>query len=1070
MTIGHKLGLRLFLEGIEVPVIGANVSVTANAPAVCTLQLIATDKILEILPRTIVHLFFYDFVAGAAVGTESDERLAGETEEDIENSGYRLLFMGEVQGLAFQKESGARAVMLNCVDFSNYWDTTYQYNFKGSLFGGRKHAAFIGANANFFTSPLGHGVGTIAALLNGRSVNFPNLKGLLAGIVRVLEAIGGAYYGDTTFRGANDFTSIAELRLKILQQITAAEKDDSTAKLFARKTFNMWMNRQMGSLGKLVTFRGLTQLLQKFIFHEIYPNPSPKYVPKVTGLTKKKTFATDISKDPRARTFITNVKYLRRLLKSAQRNLADYPAATTTGATRTGPTETKVVGKEAVIKGLSSDLAGSRKTVDKMIGGGTPNIPGLVKEVQRIDRDLRKVDKNIGRGPAIFDSIGLNVNVERLAVGQQRKAAGNAVEDAIAACDTLLGIKVKKSKTVTYDKLDRVNNQILRPDIWFVPPPRCNVIFPELYSNLNWSRNFLREVSRIELQTTNEILGDDALFNGRYYAPNVVDMRKGLRLSSRQFGRLIMEHELLTGIIPMFEKISEANLFAMKSRKVKYKGAKVGYAQRAVNFQYFKHRFASRQMSCSGRFNPWFVAGFPGLILDQPMDTQNLLIAGLPIAEQLAALDIEPETGIKITRGTVLREIVPTQFLGCCVQLQHSLNQQGGSTSYAFQQARIHREGSEYLGVDKATISKKIGTARKKSKVAAPYTYRPKTNGRGPRGGRITAVKDVTTANKGRSLRIVQSRSLGEVGGLPPPYYFKDLKTEKERILKAYEITETFTRRARVKIDLPIEEAIRPPWIWDGYTNLKIGETYMQFFGTNSITDIEGFTSQELVTTYEGADTYTALQESQEGITWGDQKDQNDKKGATSRTESQREQDKPRKNTAQKTGDQRAETGKKVRADAILAMETDRTIESSIDYLVRIYSFIKHHSLDVGDFIRNYTWRPVATMPQILGSSNFTIEEKTKLELSGSLGDPEILTERKVEGEYVISGLEGFHSRAFGDVADLFGLVDPQVKKVLGLTKEKRHTTAKKLDVREKRRGAIWNYIQQLTDSRGLLG
>ena len=77
----------------------------------------------------------------------------------------------------------------------------------------------------------------------------------------------------------------------------------------------------------------------------------------------------------------------------------------------------------------------------------------------------------------------------------------------------------------------------------------------------------------------------------------------------------------------MFEKMSEANLFAMKSRKVKYKGAPVAYAQRAVNFQYFKHRFASRQMQCQGRFNPWFVVGFPGLMTTMPLTLTPSLLA-----------------------------------------------------------------------------------------------------------------------------------------------------------------------------------------------------------------------------------------------------------------------------------------------------------------------------------------------------------------------------------------------------------------------------------------------------------
>lgn len=1053
MTIGHKLGLRLFLEGVEVPVIAASVTVAPNVPTTCSLQVIATDRILDILPRTLVHLFFYDFVGG-----EADPDAVNF--EDAENSAYKLLFTGEVQGLAFQKDSGSRAAVLNCVDLSNYWDTTYQYNFKGSLLGGRRHAAFIGANANYFNGPLGRGTGTIAALLNGKSVNYPDLKGMLAGVVRLLEVIGGAYYGDTTFKGANDFTSIAELRLKLLQQICAAEKDDSTAKLFARKTFNRWMNRNVEGLGKLVTFRGLTQLLQKYIFHDVYPCPAPKYVPKVSGLKKTKTHVMDVSKDPRSREFMNNVKRLKSIIQSARQNIADYPASTSSnGVTRTTETSTETLSKDEIIRNIRVDLAAAASRVRDM-SVSIPNIPGIAKEFYEIDGDLKTVDKHIGQQSYTVPGFRLALNPARLGMGTHREAAYNALSNAIAACDVLLGIRVKKKRVITYDKLDRLHNQILRPDIWFVPPPRCNVLFPEMYSSFEWSRNFLREVSRMELQTTNEILGDDALFNGRYYAPNVADMRRGARMSSRRFGRLIMEHELLTGIIPMFEKMSEANLFAMKSRKVKYKGAPVAYAQRAVNFQYFKHRFASRQMQCQGRFNPWFVAGFPGLILDRPMDRDKLVLAGLSIAEQLNALDIEPQKGVQITRGTVLRELVPTQFMGNCVQVSHSLSQQGGNTSYAFAQARVHRENTEYLGVDKANVSQKVGTGTRSTVVAAKPSRAPKENKRGPRGGRITAVVDVTgDGNYQDAFLPVYGRGgagykvkVGTRGTTSTFTADTELYgSSGEEYYKAYKVTEVFTRRALVKVDLPIEEAIRPPWIWDGYSNLKIGDTYMQFFGTNSITDVEGYTSDELTTFLEGADSYVALQEADEGITYGTKNTDDDRDYYTERTSSEREQDKPRKNKVDGVSGQAAETGKKVRADALLAMETDRTIESSIDYLVRVYSFIKHHGLDVGSFLRNYTWRPVATMPEILGSSDYFVFENA-------------------DGTYDSFGDEGFHSRAFGDVSDLFGLVDPQVKAVLGLSKDKKHATAKKLDMRGKKREVIWGYMLELTNSRGLLG
>lgn len=1055
MTTGHKLGLRLFLEGIEVPVIGASITVASNAPVTCALQVIATDKILEILPRTLVHLFFYDYIGGPS-GSISH------LPEDIENSAYKLTFVGEVQGLAFQKDAGTRMVMLNCVDLSNYWDTTYQYNFKGSLLGGRKHAAFIGANANWLTGPLGKGTGTIAALLNGKSVNYPNLKGLLAGIVRILEVIGGAYYGDTTFKGANDFSSIAELRLKILQQITAAERDDSTAKLFARKAFNRWMNRRMGGLGKLVTFRGLVQVLQKYVFHEIYPCPAPMYVKKIPGMVKTKTWAIDIAKDPRSRKFIADVRRLRNLAQSAKNDIGDYSDASAGGATRVTSASTSTVNTEQLIKELSDSLAAAHKLIREMLVS-TPNIPGVLKEVTSIHGALGDVDKQISTAHAGY------VDYKHLSMGRRRAAAVKSLGYAVAACDTLLGLRVKKSKDITYEKLDRLNNQVFRPDIWFVPPPRCNVIFPETYSSLSWSRNFLREVSRLELQTTNEILGSDALFNGRYYAPNVMDMRAGAKMSSRKFGRLIMQHELLTGIIPMFEKLSEANLFAMQSRMVKHKGARVAYAQRAANFQYFKHRFASRQMQCQGQFNPWFVAGFPGLVLDRPM-----------------AADMLGEA-LNVDSAADLRKVVPTQFLGSCVQLTHSLNQQGGTTGYAFAQARIHREGTEYLGVDKAEISKKVGESTRGTLVAAVPSRAPKSKKRGPRGGVILDVTDVTRQYIDSFLPVYgapRSDAKVQVGTLSTALDYYDVnakgayggggtqKTSPEHY-KAYRVMEKFTRRERDTVDFPIEAAIRPPWIWDGYSNLRIGDTYMQFFGINAITDKEGYTSEELLHLVQEEEANEAIWEADEGIAHGEHEEDDT---SYFRDRKDPEQDKPKKNKVKKTGTQKKETGKKIKSDDVLAMETDRTIEASVDYLVRVYSFIKHYGLDVSEFLKNYTWRPIATLPEMLGSVNFSILPKENyippMEENKFIGAGSFFDSSKTEGDYVITGQEGFHSRAFGDTSDLFGLVDPRVKSVLGLNREK-EAVAKKLDMRGMKRAAVQNYISELagdSGSRGLLG
>lgn len=1086
------------MEGVEVPVIAASINVAANTPASCSIQVIATDKVLDLLPRTVVHLFYYDYLQSGNIAIEGKVK-GGDEYYDWFNSQYKLLFMGELVTIKFQKAHNQRAVVLECADFSNYWDTTFQYNFGGSLFGGRRKAAFIGANSNFFTSPLGHGTGTIARLLNGRSVNFPQLRGLLAGVVRMLEAIGGSYYGTNTFRGANDFTSIAELRLKILQQITAAEADTSTAKLFARKAFNMWMNRATGSLGKLVSFRGLVKTCFGFIFHEVYPCPVARYVPGSTR-KQKRHWSVSLNKTKHSG-FYDKAKACLDLTKESRQNMLAWRRAKL-GSSNSGVEKVKSAARLFIKVWAAFNRSASNLAQQCQAMGPKK----AQKDAAIVGRAASQIKALVTGGGAIrVDSDGRIGTVDK-----NQSALTTQFVKAEEALNRILGIKVGRSKTVTVPTEPRVNNQIFRPDIWYAPPPRCNIIFPEMYDSFSFARQYLREVSRMELQTHNEILGNDALFNGRYYAPNVEDVRRGVKLSSRRFARLIMDHELYTGIIPMFENLSEANLFAMRSGKVKKSGAKVSYAQRAVNFQYFKYRFESRGMDCSGRFNPPFVPGFPSLIIDKHMDHAQLHISSMNLTDQAKALGVKGDT----TRSELLARLVSPQYLAVCATMVHSVSQEGGRTQYQFIHARVHRETTEFLGVDKATVTKYIGDSVKKKVVAAPVILPPIKGMQGPRGGKITKVRDVSKKYKGKTYRLLGSGEKVKVGDWYPDWYFRNISVDKgsQLLIGAYEVQEGYYRKKREKVDLPIEEAIRPPWIWDGWANPKVSETYDQLFGTGALTDIGGFTvssndPSQGTRYFVGEDDVAGLQAQR------DQETRNAYKKARTRSQ---------KNDIRKAAREEAAKAQ----NAVLMQEKERTIENSVDFLIRAYSFVKANNLDVGDFLRAYSWRPVATMVDILGSSDLEIKQTSKsvkkvvkqrrkltkeeqaairtqkrraiiaeallprgasdTEKALALSryrrrtaelekekDPKYgvryVTRTFTQVGYTATGTEGFHSRAFGDQEDLFGLVSPTVKRVLGLSNKKRKVAAK-MDVRKRRRAVVREYVAELTGSRGLLG
>ena len=146
---GRKIHLRLFMEGVEVPVIGATVNAAIGAGASANIQVVPTDRAMELKPRTLVHLFYLDEGTKASTGGRVREEDWGTS--TIGNE-YRLLFCGEIVSLGVSKQPGSRSVTFQCLDTSSYWDTTYQYmiNLSSTDKFVERPAAFLGASDNLF--------------------------------------------------------------------------------------------------------------------------------------------------------------------------------------------------------------------------------------------------------------------------------------------------------------------------------------------------------------------------------------------------------------------------------------------------------------------------------------------------------------------------------------------------------------------------------------------------------------------------------------------------------------------------------------------------------------------------------------------------------------------------------------------------------------------------------------------------------------------------------------------------------------------------------------------------------
>lgn len=1044
MAVAKRLKLRLFVEGVEIPCISAVIQTAPNSPIGATIQVLPLEEGTKFLPRSLVHLFFLDLyeeenpgirTAGIAVtkkpGPSVYDQMTDEAEKRAKSEGvalsrtedeqldelfrlYKVCFFGELMGFQWVKGSNNRALVLQCSDLSNLWDYAYQFN-NSDLFGPGINAMFSGGSTNLFTDLLSSPGEIATQIIMTPSTRYPKLKGLLGGIIHLLEAMGGSYYYDKKYAGQNIFFSLSELRLHTSQLITAYEADPTSQRLLGG-SYDALFGRSIGNLGEQASFRKIVSMLSGIIFHEVFGQPCPLYVPgtggTISGFERKKITEIDgltavaveanavldgltkleedmlgvgnnLPTDIKERTKSLNVTwadYIGRLV-NAQKTCKQQARKAEQVASVIKKT------KDANASGIAAQAARAFKSSDGKLGQAiaylkfssakssrTPNTNAL-KLITQVQVELRKI-----------------LNLE---------ATITSIKDATAAV---------------------VKQQIIRPDVWFSAPPRCNVLFPDMYTSMNFSRQFMAEPTRLLLKTHDEFFGEDELFDTFYFAPKAITLKSQKNTLSSILRNDLLDHELFTGIIPVFEKMGEFNIFAARSGMSDGKEAKVGLAQRSANFLYFKYRFASRSLQIESRFNPYVACGFPGLIIDKYLD--------------LATLKLHNELKKQLPDGqnyqTKIPNLLGTHFLASFTEVTHTLNQQQGNTSINCSYARQVDESIEFLGAQQEDVD----ITRKSSKNNATRTTEvaailpPRVGAQGPSKGTILSVVDTTAKHTGKTFDNAdklplfggpRAKGTGKLSLVLPVGVAVSASTYGPEVtalagdpniivvLRSYEITETKAVEWKETVFLPPEEYIRPGWYGDCWHPSQISKVYYDFFNTGAITE--------------------PMQVQNPAGTPG-------KEFASS-------------DATQILSDVAEKGEMNFSRDMLLALSQTKesSIQDAVAFLVLTYSIIKQAGFDVDEFIRSYTWRPIASMLDMFGSSDLAL-------------DP--------TGRDVVQGFEGFHSRAFGPYENLFGLVSEPLESILGFGQNS--PQAHKADTRKRKMQAVLDYIAVLRLSRAILG
>lgn len=253
MTVGKSLHAKLYIEGIEVPFIGASITSTVGQATIAYIDLVPHRTINDILPRTLIHLAVKDFTNPAQP--------------------YVLAFSGEVFGMNFSKTPSSRAFSISCIDNSSYWDNvlSYFYNPMQSLGKGASGMQKIGNDMKNITAANGKFTVTHSDTTYYRKLinNAVNAGGdLIDALAAVCKDIGNI----------NEFYYSAEERLRIADRIISASSGNLSAAIINQKQTLDWLMGMAGNASGFSTLRMIISDLISVLFHDFTSVSFPSVV------------------------------------------------------------------------------------------------------------------------------------------------------------------------------------------------------------------------------------------------------------------------------------------------------------------------------------------------------------------------------------------------------------------------------------------------------------------------------------------------------------------------------------------------------------------------------------------------------------------------------------------------------------------------------------------------------------------------------------------------------------------------------------------------------------------------
>ena len=216
-------------------------------------------------------------------------------------------------------------------------------------------------------------------------------------------------------------------------------------------------------------------------------------------------------------------------------------------------------------------------------------------------------------------------------------------------------------------KKETISQFVFKPNMYMMPPPMCNVFYPDEYSSFVFNRNFFQEPTRLIYKPEMSLpFGgggvamphsyapasfESFMFKGPGYTPDI-DATKDIATKAdpgkyndpdptapsgkKREGQFLTNEERMKGILISMEGMVPA---ATEFRAALRGANRATYSKSVANYMFYKKRFQTRSLQITSHLKMSVIPGFNVLVLDPSDAGQNVLAYCTTVTHRIYATE-----------------------------------------------------------------------------------------------------------------------------------------------------------------------------------------------------------------------------------------------------------------------------------------------------------------------------------------------------------------------------------------------------------------------------------------------